>query len=53
MLCRNYSEAKAINRLLNSYYITGFADGESSFTIVPFVRIVYLKQGEVSSLDFG
>jgi len=33
VLCRNHSETKAINHLLHSYFITGFADGESCFMI--------------------
>jgi hypothetical protein len=33
VLCRNYSEAKAINNQLNPWFVTGFSDGEGSFGI--------------------
>jgi len=33
VLCRNYSNTKAINHLLHPYFITGFADGESCFLL--------------------
>jgi hypothetical protein len=34
VLCRNYSETKAINHRLHPYFITGFSDGESTFMIM-------------------